>query len=107
MYLLHVLCPHTAICVSAYYYVLTKGCRVSAAIRQHMSAYVSICQHTRQHTSAYVSIRVSILPAGEGMSRKKKKKKADALLLHVSAYVSACCYVSAYVSAYYDPRAKG
>jgi hypothetical protein len=62
-------------------------------VRSNTSAYVSIRQHTRQHTSAYVSIRVSILPAGEGMSRKKKKKKVDALLLHVSAYVSACCYM--------------
>ena len=85
-------------------------------IRQHTcwrrdAACPHTCPHTATHVSAYVSaycyIRVCILPAGEGMPRKKKKKKADATATCVRIRVRMLLYVSAYVSAYYDLRAKG
>jgi hypothetical protein len=58
-------------------------------LRQHMSAYVSICQHTsaRQHTSAYVSIR-----------QHTSAYVSTAARQHTSAYVSICQYTSAYLS---------
>ncbi len=74
---------------------------MSACMRQHTSAYVSIRQHTaegvprgrsrheRLHTSAYVSIRQH---TAEGVPRGRSRHER----LHMSAYVSIRQHTSAY-----------
>ncbi len=71
----------------------TKGKSAAKETSWHMSAYVSICQHT----SAYVRIRQhACKPPGRTKGNSAERKQAG-IRQHTSAYVSIRQHTSAYV----------